>query len=420
MSQTGWVPDAAPVSAPSGGWIPDAPPTVKSPLADEFAKSYGLSGEDAGWSDIAGQTLDNLKKSVKQSYQQAQKVTGEQGKSPAGSPFSLALTAPNLIANGIEGMANLLHSGVPMVLSSDPEMRQRGYGRLLAGLSQVALGEESPEGEGIAARATQYTPKTLEQMKTGTGEAAPANIFQGAMNRSTGAQVSDVRYGDPSKALIQEGINSPTTAGRLYGATDRLGELVPQLNSVLSQATKPVDIIGSISPIIDKAMKDIANSFETDAVKAAAHQDLNALWTNALERAPSGSTDAVTANAIKQSIGDSVNWGKRPTPQMPIVENAYRQAYGSIKNGVFDAAPQSQGLMERVTNLLALKNSLTNEAQSAKAGRGGMASLSIPQRVESSLGRVAPAAISTSQEAARLARVPAVAPAAVNEDQANQ
>ena len=376
------------------------------PFADEFGKSFGLSGQDVSVGDMAKQTIQNIGNAAVQSYHQAQNVTGEAGKSAAGSPFSLALTIPNLITNGIEGMANLLHSGVPMALSDDPDTSKRGLARVFAGASQIALGMENPDGD-LASRLTQYTPKTVEEMKAGTGQTAPFNALQGSMNRSVGAQVRDVRYGDPSKALIVEGINSPTTAGRLFGAAQKLGELKPQLDSALSQATQPVDVLGAIAPIVNKATTDIANSFETDATKAAAHEDLNSLWTNALRMAPSGVTDALTANEIKQGIGDSINFSKRPTPQMPIVEQAYRQSYGAIKNGVFDAAPNTEGLMGRVSNLLALKNSLTNEAEAAKAGRGGGTALSLPQAVESGVGRIAPAGISLAQGAATLpVRVP--------------
>ena len=207
------------------------------PFADEFAKSFGLSGQGVSVGDMAKQTIQNIGNAAVQSYHQAQNVTGEAGKSAAGSPFSLALTIPNLITNGIEGMANLLHSGVPMALSDDPDTSKRGLARVLAGASQIALGMENPDGD-LASRLTQYTPKTVEEMKAGTGQTAPFNALQGSMNRSVGAQVRDVRYGDPSKALIVEGINSPTTAGRLFGATQKLGELKPQLDSALSQATQ--------------------------------------------------------------------------------------------------------------------------------------------------------------------------------------
>jgi hypothetical protein len=379
---------------------------ASDPFTDEFARSYGLSGSNVSAAQMAKQTLKNIGNAAVDSYHQAQNVTGESGKSPSGSPFSLALTVPNLITNGIEGMAELLHTGVPMALSDDHETSQRGLARILAGASQVGLGMENPDGD-LAGRLTQYTPKTVQDMQAGTGQSAPFNFLQGSMNRSVGAQIRDVRYGDPSKALIVEGINSPTTPGRLYGATQKLGELKPQLDNALRQSQQPVDVLGAISPIIDQATHDIANSFESDATKAAAHEDLNSLWTNALRMAPSGVTDALTANEIKQGIGDSINFSKRPTPQMPIVEAAYRQAYGAIKNGVFQASPNTEGLMGRVSNLLALKNSLVSEAEAAKAGRGGGTTLSLPQRAEAVAGRFVPGTVNAAQAVARTpVRVP--------------
>lgn len=433
-------PQAAPVPAQGAppAFDPDtfmasrsvaAQPTAKpiDPLTDEFAKAWGFSSGNIGFSDILSQTWDNLVKGTQRTFREAQDVSGESGKPVVGSPFALGLTAPSLITHGIENMATTAQDGVAMlgkgVLSKDADMVQRGAGRTLAALTQIVMGMQSPDAS-LAEKATEYSPRTVQEAATGTGASRPFNLAQGAINRSMGAAVRDVRYGDPSQALIDNNISSATTAGRLQAVTSKLAELKPQIDQALTASPATVDIVTTLDPIIRKATKAINDSFETDEAKLAAHRDLNALWMNALRKAPGGTASVAVANQIKQGIGDAVNWEKRPTPMMPQAESAYREAYGAFKKSVNAQVPEIADLNENVSNLLSARNALTEAFHAEAAGTGPMAGMGFTRRLEAAVGHVLPAGINAAQTVARnvplgAAILPAVFPPSVTNPQGN-
>src|SRR5581483_9241580 len=248
------------------------------PMADEFAKSFGLSGSDVSIGDAAKQFISGLGNAIKQSNREAANFVGE-GRF---GPEALALTGPNLIAHGVEGIANLLEQGTPMIVkgfkNGDYETAYRGMGKVLAAVTQMQMMREPNT------TAPEYNPKNLQEAASGTGSNSLLNAMQGPINRSIGTAVRDVRYGDPSKALVDNGILSLTTAGRLEGVTAKLQQIKPQVDQALANSPKQIDVVKVLDPIVKRATQEINESFETPEAKFAAHNDVNALWMNALQK----------------------------------------------------------------------------------------------------------------------------------------
>lgn len=377
----------------------DAAYAQEHPMADEYAKSFGLKGAHTSVGEAAQQLVSGLGDAVKQSNAQAAKWTGE----GQFGPTALALTVPNLITNGIEGIANLLQDGVPMIVNGlkngDDELAYRGMGKVLGAITQTSMMRDTPAaGTGLAKAATEYNPKSIREAATGTGSSSPMNVFQGPINRSLGALVRDVRYGDPSKALVDNGITSPTTSGRLQGVTAAINQLRPQVDAALAASPKKIDIIAILDPIVKKATDEINDAAEKPEAKLSAHEDVNAMWMNALRKAPSGIADMQTANAIKQMIGDTFNWEKRPTAMMPYAEIAFRNAYGMIKEAINKNVPEVAEKNENLSNLISAKNALIETFARETTGAGPEMIGNLRQMVSEGIGKIAPWAIRTAQK----------------------
>jgi len=70
-----------------------------------------------------------------------------------------------------------------------------------------------------------------------------------------------------------------------------------------------------------------------------------------------GDISPLEANRILMAIGDRVGWG-RAAGISEELKPVYRTLYGGLKNAIRDAAPESQSLHERLTNLYAAKADL--------------------------------------------------------------
>jgi len=94
----------------------------------------------------------------------------------------------------------------------------------------------------------------------------------------------------------------------------------------------------------------------SDPEKDAAMQRLGALqeWAKHGLR---GDISPLEANRILMAIGDRVGWG-RAAGISEELKPVYRTLYGGLKNAIRDAAPESQSLHERLTNLYAAKADL--------------------------------------------------------------
>lgn len=247
-----------------------------------------------------------------------------------------------------------------------------------------------------------------------------------AINQSLGAQARDVTYGNPAVALTKEGISNVSTGdwqayrqaltagkspleasqaagGRFAAVNQRIAELTPQLDQVLSgsQAQIPVaDVIDK--PLNDSALDIIMNPGMTDMEKDAAINQIGGLQ-KAVKQGLGPNATPSQLQAIKQAIGNRVNWGGTISVT-DEVKPAYKSLYGSLKDAIHTAVPDSAPLDERLTNLLAAHNDLDSLARAEEVGRGGgvlsggKIGSTLTGLAERSAGRVLPAVTTPNPE----------------------
>ena len=251
------------------------------------------------------------------------------------------------------------------------------------------------------------------------GQIPFTKLGRSAINQSLGAQTRDVTYGNPALALTKEDIgdvatgdyeayksalragNTPAEAaqaagGRFAAVSQRINELAPRLASVLSksQATIPVsDVIDK--PLNQAAFDIIANPAMTDLEKDTAVNQLGALQKTLKQGLGPNATPS-QLQAIKQAIGNRVNWGGN-VAVTDEVKPAYRAVYASLKNGINQAVPEAGPINERLTNLLAAQSDLDNLARAEEVGRGvglsrGKIGSSLFGAVEAGAGKLLPSA----------------------------
>ena len=257
---------------------------------------------------------------------------------------------------------------------------------------------------------TEYAPKSLTEIMQGEGKARPFNVFEGPINKSVGASKADVTYGNPSQALVDEGINTPLANGRLAATNAKLNELRPQLNAKLAAAGKPIPLDQTFYPTLKNASDKIENAALSPAEKLTAHQELQTLADRIYKFADplnNNEISAVEANEAKQAIGDSVkSWSKRAQIPHTTIEDAARNLYGNLKDAVNEAADTAE-LNRRFTNLIALKESLIEHIKGLKLGNKGIAEAQITRPAalaKEIIGDVAPGGIRTAQRAASIAQ----------------
>ena len=259
--------------------------------------------------------------------------------------------------------------------------------------------------------------------QAGVKAALTSKVARGAVNESMMANARDVTYGNPAKALLDEGITSPITGdlekfksairsgatlqgasqaagGRIAAISDSINDIAPQLQQTLAASTAKIPA-STVTDVIDNGIKAIqANRGVTAPEANAAISELNAIKDAALKvpGVPGASAQAwapLEANALKQEIGQSVNWAGRERIGQ-LVDPIKKQVYGNLKNAVNAAAPGAADLNERLTNLLAAQSDVNKLAGFEEVGRGrsmgGVIGPSWMGRVEALAGRFIPAA----------------------------
>lgn len=242
----------------------------------------------------------------------------------------------------------------------------------------------------------------------GIGAAAPlvgaganavltSKLARGAVNESLMATPTDVAFGNPAKALLDENITNFNTGdlekfkdairsgatlqgaaqgagGRIAAISGRINQIAPQLQSSLAASTTKIPA-STVADVIDKGIATIqANRSVTADEATAAVNELNAIKQAALKvpTVPGATAKAwapIEANALKQEIGQSVNWAGRERVGQ-LVDPIKKQVYGALKDAVNQAAPGTAELNERLTNLLAAQSDINKLAGFEEVGRG--------------------------------------------------
>ena len=219
-------------------------------------------------------------------------------------------------------------------------------------------------------------------------------------------------YGNPAKALTDEGISSPFTGdiekvkaaagdltaagGRLGDVAQRVSELQPQVNQALAQSTKTISVADAIDKPLTDAMNDIiGNSAMTDPEKMAAISQLGGLQAS-LKEGLGADISPLKANQLKNLVGSRVRWNGTNAIG-DEVKPAYKAVYASLKGEVNDAVPEIADLNERLTNLYAAQDDLIRLARNEEVSRGagamrGTIGTSLLGKLEAGAGRFIPGA----------------------------
>jgi hypothetical protein len=242
---------------------------------------------------------------------------------------------------------------------------------------------------------------------------ANTKIGRSFINESVGATGRDVTYGNPAKALLNEGIINPRTGdweamkatrqladagGRLGQVSNRISELQPQLNSQLASSAKTISMADAVDKPLNAAFDEImANNAITMPEKEAAIRQLGDLQ-QALHTGHGSQLTPLEANILKNQVGGRVRWtGTNAVGD--DVKPYYKQVYNSLREWVNSTVPGTEGLNDRLTDLHAAKDDLVrlskNEEVSRGAGAlGGTIGKNIIGRLESQIGRYLPASAS--------------------------
>jgi hypothetical protein len=330
---------------------------------------------------------------------------------PAGQGPANTAAAQQAYQQGAKaGLAGVGAAAAPELLA--PEAGPGILGYLTSVLTRAGLAGGGASAGNVAGQVfsgdNPLAPENLRQsMQTGAYTAAASVPFEllgqlpgtklgrSAINQSLGAQARDVTYGNPAKAILNEGITSTATGdfeaykdalrqgmtqedaaqaagGRFAAVNAKVNQLVPKLNNLLSRSNVPIPVADAIDkPLEDAVIDIIQNPAMTQTEKDTAITQLGGLQQSIHQSLPQGTTTLTPseAQAIKQAIGDPVNWGGA-TAVTDEVKPAYRDLYGSLKRAIHDAVPQAAQLDERLSNLLAAKNDLVRLSMQEEVGRG--------------------------------------------------
>jgi hypothetical protein len=315
---------------------------------------------------------------------------------------------------------------------------EKGAGLGLKMLTGATTGGLSVAGHEAGSGTGEVRPTDVA-LGTVAGGAAPAvekgaetlansKLSRGFVNESMGANARDVTYGNPAKALLDEGIATPFTGdiekykdalrsgatpeqaaqaagGRFAAVSGKIAEISPRVQAALANSTQMIKVADVIDKPLNKAINEIiANRAMTEPEKIAAFNQLAELHLSLR----SGLKDFISpaeANEIKHQIGERVNWGGNVSVG-DEVKPAYRELYGTLKDAVNKAVPETAELNERLTNLLSARKDLQRLATQEEVGAGrGMAGGAIGRnlmgRAESTAGRLIPFGAQASSDVGR-------------------
>jgi hypothetical protein len=389
-----------------------------------------LKGIASGWGAGATQTLATISRGLNKIPGIGETLAPSAGVNAMriiGTPRSTS----ERIGAGIEQAAELAATGPGKTLAA-----KIGIGALTGGASTAVHEGGTTEGVNLADVLTSTAiGGVAPTVESGVKSIFNSKLARGLVNESVMAAPSDVAYGNPARALLDERIATPKTGdlekfkdairsgatlqgaaeaagGRIAAINQKIGQLAPELHQKLAAAganraagatfSNLTRIpVSTVTDPIDSGIQAILKNRGVTAEDAqAAIKELQALKQAALKvpSVPGATTTAwapVEANAVKQEIGRSINWqGRERIGQ--LVEPIRREVYGNLKNSVNAAAPGTAALNERLTNLLAAQADVNKLAGFEEVGRGrsmgGVIGPSWMGRVEALAGRFVPAA----------------------------
>jgi len=187
-------------------------------------------------------------------------------------------------------------------------------------------------------------------------------------------------YGDPSKAIVDEAIwNMPAgnlqayqaalaqgksaaeaaeaAGGQMAMVHRKIGDYTLRLENFLSASRAKISMAEAVDKPLENAVQEIiASDGMSDSEKDAAIQGLGSLQEWA-KHGWEGEITLLQTNRIVFAIGERVNWGGAadvPERFKPV----YRTLFDNLKGAICRAAPETQNLHDRLTNLYAAKSDL--------------------------------------------------------------
>lgn len=293
---------------------------------------------------------------------------------------------------------------------------QQGVAAAAGGAEKAKAGAEAgAEGGAIGGAAAEAIPEIPGLRKLG----------RGAVNRSLGALPKELKYANPANAIDREGIwktaagdwneylqarragatvdEAATRAGGRFGAViSKINELSPQLNTLLSQSDTQIPVAEAIDKPLQEEMNRIIDQTALDDTQKNRFVNkiarLEKSWHDNLGNKETLSPAEL--NKFKQDLGETMSgWGKnlRDMPDDNI-QKTYVAVYEAAKDAVNKAVPDAAELNNRVSDLLAARNSLENLVQLQEGGltqgvSGSTHSIWAPWGlIEREMGRILPMA----------------------------
>lgn len=336
------------------------------------------------------------------------------------------------------GKATLVGAGTMLAPELLPEMAGGGVlgflGRVLAraGMSGIGAGAGNMAGTALTGK-NPVSPESLREsgklalfttaLATPLefiGQLPTTKLGRSAINQSLGAQTRDVTYGNPAKALTDEGITDISTGdyeaykdalragktpeeaaakagGRFSAVAQRINEYGPRLERMLANKPASIPVANVISKPLDNAMIDIIdNGAMTDTEKLQAYTQLDDLKKSMLSKVPGPMATPSELQILKQQMGNRINW-QGTVGVTDEVRPAYRQVYSSLKQAINLAVPDAAPINEKLTNLLSAFSDLDTLARAEEVGRGsgvtrGKMGIDLLGMLQGEAGRVLPAA----------------------------
>ena len=349
-------------------------------LEEGVLSAFGLKPPDPNdphsitLSDVVDQSIHNITDAAKHSFAAWGGNTPADAYGGAGilaKGVAAAMTVPDMMATGIEGMATTLEDGgkelIEGITQKDPQKTGHGVGKLMGTLGQIFSGQESGEGIG----------KVIEK----TGEAAEDVAPSAGNSLLRATNPKNFLYGrNPGRAFIDEKITPPlnlTLQGQLENLQDQFSvatdNLDNQVRTKLQDATvagKALDPASTIKQTIQDAKNNLANQ-QGLANRQQMISDLDSLKTELLSKYDSqgkviGTIDGKTltpieVNELKKGVGKSTEWVSSLDPEFArknFVNGIKRQVYGQLSDMVDQAAPGTKDLNARYSNAIEVEGLL--------------------------------------------------------------